>query len=110
MDAAIRAYFIVIPIVSAENARVHALDRHALARRPPHGTQVYGYPLWWLAGTYVGSRTHENVIGSMENEKNHLACCGNQRAFLGDPCKGKKSTRTGDLLHTPWGGAAAREP
>jgi len=48
MDAAIKAYFIAIPIVSAENARVHALigmrlrDAHHTA---PRLSPLGGWPV-----------------------------------------------------------------
>jgi hypothetical protein len=91
MDAAIKACFIAIPIISAENARVHALIGMRLRDAHRAAPQVYGYPLWWLAGTYVGSRTHENVIGSGKMKK-----IFSPAAAVGEPsrpgrCKGKKS-------------------
>jgi hypothetical protein len=69
MDAAIKACFIAIPIISAENARVHALigmrlrDAHRAAPRftaLPSG----GWPI-----PMFGWRTHENVIGSWKMKK-----------------------------------------
>src|SRR6516162_6506825 len=63
--------------------------RHALARRPPHGTQVYGYPLWWLAGTYVASQTHENVIGSRKMKKS-FGPLRQSASLPGRPCKGEE--------------------
>src|SRR5262249_48369036 len=69
MDAAIKAYFIAIPIVSSENACVHALIGMRLRDAQRAAPRFTGLPLWWLAGTFVASRTHENVIGSRKMKK-----------------------------------------
>ena len=72
-DAAIKAYFIAISIVSSsENARVHApIRRRALARRPPRHTGFLRLsPSWlWLDRTSVGSRTRDKVISSQRMKK-----------------------------------------